>query len=207
MFHYDDIDAAKLMAYPPYSNNCWEKFRYNRVKQNLKTYYCRSQKRICTYCKTELEVGCDADHIEHIVHKEFRPQWMFEPLNLGISCSHCNTAKGVQHALHRFAQRAVVLPVASRFYKIIHPHFDVYSDHIELEDGLFVKAITHTKGEETIRMCRLWRPLFADRRARAMSISQSGRYTIALARSQQPGIRQEELNAFLDYIDELLDMI
>ncbi len=41
-------------------------------------------------------------------------------------------------------------------------------------------------------MCELWRPLYADRRARAMSISQGDRCTIALTRSQRTDLPQKK---------------
>jgi uncharacterized protein (TIGR02646 family) len=207
MFSYDQIDATTLNDNPSYSNDCWEKGIYKRVKKNLKKYYCVSQKRLCFYCKTELEVACHDEHIEHIVHKEFRPDWMFEPLNLGIACSQCNTMKGVKHALRVFARNAVTLPIGSMYYRIVHPHYDIYARHIELESNLFIKALDNDKGATTIEMCELWRPLYADRRARALSISQSDRLTIALARSQRTDIPQREINDFLEYVEELTAMI
>ncbi len=207
MYTFDRIDAKKLEDNPPYSNECWEDQIYNRVKKNLKSYLCRRQKRMCIYCKTELEVACDAEHIEHIIHKEFKPIWMFEPINLGISCSQCNTSKGVKHALRLFARNAVVVPQGSAFYRIVHPYFDIYDKHIGIENDLFIKAKDNDKGKTTIDICKLWRPLYADRRARAISISQSDRHTIALARSQRTDISQDEIDAFLEYVDELADMI
>lgn len=207
MFFYDQTDANTLHDNPSYSNEYWEKPIYNRVKKNLKKYYCVAQKRMCIYCKTELETACHDEHIEHIVHKEFRPIWMFEPFNLGISCSQCNTKKGVKHALREFAQNAVILPIGSVYYKIIHPYFDIYDRHIELEDDLFIKAKDNDKGKATIEMCELWRPLYADRRARALSISQSDRHTIALARTQRTDIPQREIDAFIEYVEELAAMI
>lgn len=207
MFHYDSIDANTLHNNPTYANEDWDKSIYNRPKKNLKKYYCVTQRRMCIYCNTELEVACHDEHIEHIVHKEFRPIWMFEPLNLGIACSQCNTKKGVQHALREFARQMPILPIGSRFYAIVHPHFDIYGQHIELEDELFIKARNDHKGATTIEMCGLWRPLYADRRARALSISQSDRLTRALARAQKVGVPKREVDAFLEYVDELADML
>jgi hypothetical protein len=207
MFSYDLTDAKTLHENPSYSNDCWDRSVYKRVKRSLKKYYCRTQKRLCIYCKTELEVACHSEHIEHIVHKEFRPAWMFEPLNLGISCSQCNTQKGVQDALKPFARKAIVLPIGSIYYSIVHPHFDIYSSHIEFEDGLFVKAKDRDKGEATIEMCKLWRPLYADRRARALGISQSDRHTISMVRCQRTDISKEELDDFLEYVDELVEIL
>ncbi len=151
MFYYDLIDSTTLHNNPAYSNKCWDKSIYDRIKKNLKKYYCRTQKRMCFYCKTELEAACHDEHIEHIVHKEFRPMWMFEPLNLGISCSQCNVKKGVKHALREFARNSVILPIGSVFYRIVHPHFDVYAKHIELEEDLFVKARIMTKVKRQLK--------------------------------------------------------
>lgn len=207
MFHYNSIDAQTLHDNPSYSNGCWDKSIYKQVKESLKRHYCRKQKRCCIYCKTELEVLCHSEHIEHIVHKEFRPQWMFEPLNLGIACSQCNTQKGVQHSINLFYRNSITLPIGSKYYKIIHPNFDDYNLHIEFEEGIFIKAKNNHKAKATIDMCKLWRPLYADRRARALSISQSDRHTMALSRIQTKGISKEEIESYLEYIDELTDIL
>ena len=207
MFEFDHKDSTTLHNNPSYSNKCWEKTIYRRVKRNLKSHFCITQKRLCIYCRTELEVACDSEHIEHIVHKEFKPAWMFEPFNLGIACFQCNTQKGTQHSLREFARNAVILPIGSIYYKIVHPHFDNYDFHIEIEDDLFIKSKNKNKGENTIEICKLWRPLYADRRARALSISQSDRLTIALSRVQRTDINKDEINAFLEYVDALTAML
>jgi hypothetical protein len=106
-----------------------------------------------------------------------------------------------------FARNAVILPHGSIYYRIVHPHFDDYNLHIEFEEGLFVKAKNNDKGEATVEMCKLWRPLYADRRARALSISQTDRLTRALTRIQRTDISQVEIDAFMDYVDELTEML
>lgn len=205
MLQFDLKDISTLNKYPPGAGRTWEESIYNRIKGNIKKYYCIQQRRLCVYCRTELTSACHSEHIEHVVNKDLKPQWMFEPLNLGLSCSQCNTKKGTYNTLrsHLHIHNLAVLPQGSYHYRIVHPHFDNYDLHIEIEDDFYVKARTRDKGQQTIDMCHLWRPLYADRRARAIGLSQAGRHTAWLFRVQKPGVSQQEKDAFLEEIDDL----
>jgi hypothetical protein len=92
--------------------------------------------------------------IEHIIPLESSPNFMFEPLNLCVSCKDCNLSKSNKPVL---VSKRVHLPLESKQYKIFHPHLDRYEDHIEiLVVGELYKPITK-KGENTIEICKLFR--------------------------------------------------
>jgi hypothetical protein len=64
------------------------------------------------------------------------PEFKFEPLNLAVSCSQCNTLKGMYDGL---ADRAQARPLAS-YPKAIgfiwfHPHYEDYTAHITIDDN------------------------------------------------------------------------
>lgn len=66
--------------------------------------------------------------IEHIVSKDKKVQFMFEPRNLCVACKNCNGAKGSKEVLVN--PNRIRFPSSSQNYKIIHPHFDTYHEHI-----------------------------------------------------------------------------
>ena len=201
---YTSEDFDTIATHFPVKSKDWERGVYSKLQENIKKHYCKTQKKMCAYCQTELEQGCHSEHIEHIVAKEFKPHWMFEPINLVIACSQCNTKKGTQNVLTSYSQNAIIPPVGSGYYIIIHPHFDDFNKHIEIEDGLFIKARDNYKGQNTIEICGLWRPLYVDRRAKHLAINMMDREYIALYRAEEIGIPASEKQAFLDYADEII---
>lgn len=207
MFQFTPRVAQTLHNNPTYDSNNWNLPIYRTAKDQIRKFFCIRQRRRCIYCDTVLEVACNGNHIEHIVPKEFRPIWMFEPFNLAIACGQCNTQKNQQQTLRNQYLHMLTVPLGSRFYLIVHPHFDIYNNHIEWTDGLFVKARNDHKGYETVEMCALWRPLYADRRARAMGVTEAGLQTMALHRIQTPGLLQREVELYQEYITELLQIM
>lgn len=209
MLQYNTRDALTLHNNPPGSSNDWVKPVYVGVKARIRSYFCTQQKRKCVYCRTELNSKCHSEHIEHIVNKSLKAAWMFEPFNLAISCSQCNTQKGEYNTLagHLRVNNLAVLPHGPQHYTIVHPNFDNFDHHLEIEDQFYIKAKTISKGERTIEMCKLWRPLYADRRAKELGISLAGRHTAWLARIGKPGVPQYEIDAFMDEIDDLVKIL
>jgi hypothetical protein len=207
MFHFTKRISLTLQNNPTYDNNDWNNTVFRTAKGQIRDFFCIRQRRRCIYCDTMLEVACNGDHIEHIIPKEFRPVWMFEPYNLAIACGQCNTQKNQQQTLKRRYWNLPTVPLGSRFYLIVHPHFDHYHEHIEWIDGLFVKARNDHKGHETVEMCGLWRPLYADRRARAIGVNIAGLHTMALLHIQIPGLKQREIDGYNIYINELIQIL
>lgn len=93
--------------------------------------------------------------IEHIMAKDKKVQFMFEPRNLCVACKDCNGAKSSKEVLVNPGR--VRFPIRSRDYKIVHPHFDDYGEHISaVVPEEFYRPLTE-KGEFTIITCRLLR--------------------------------------------------
>jgi hypothetical protein len=78
---------------------------------------------------------------------------MFEPRNLAISCKDCNGAKKEKEV--RVDPARVSFPDRSAHYRIPHPHFDTYADHVRWYDKV-VHPLTE-KGVALVEICKLHR--------------------------------------------------
>jgi len=141
---------------------------WNSGKRGIKSFKDRfrddmyeKQNKLCAYCRIHVPLACVPLHREHIVYKDEHPQWMFLPENLCISCPVCNDFKGTTEVLANPQTR--IYPNASNGFKIIHPLYDRYSDHIELIEGILYKGKTE-KGVFTIETCHLYRVGLAEER-------------------------------------------
>lgn len=137
-------------------SNDWSNTQYENIKESIKNHYKVEQNYTCPYCKVEIPVkhGMVWD-IEHIIPRVLKPSFMFEPQNLCVVCKDCNGAKSDEEVLVN--PRRVRFPNKSRDYKIVHPHFDKYEDHINpILPGDFYRPLS-LKGEFTIIKCRLLR--------------------------------------------------
>lgn len=130
-------------------------------KDHLRQDMYKKQNKRCAFCRIHVPIACVPMHREHIVFKDKHPQWMFLPENLCVACPCCNEFKGTTEVL--------VDPVTKTYpkigdgFKIIHPRYDRYSDHIELIGGILYKGKTK-KGIFTIETCHLYRVALAEER-------------------------------------------
>ena len=134
----------------------WGTEEFNEIRRVIKNHYKVEQGYKCPYCAVIYPVthGMVWD-IEHIVAKDKKVQFMFEPRNLCVACKDCNGAKSSKEVLVN--PDRVRFPIRSRDYKIVHPHFDDYGEHISaVVPGEFYRPLTE-KGEFTIITCRLLR--------------------------------------------------
>ena len=156
-------DNALIKQASPKGNHSsdWENPCLDEFKQRARDYYRKKQNRRCAYCRTVIRTSQASPEIEHIIPKSDKPAWMYEPFNLCLSCKMCNTKKSTKKVLKD--KTVVSLPKDSDSYKLVHPHIDRYSDHINIIDDILYEGLTK-KGKETIRVCELNRyELAADR--------------------------------------------
>lgn len=106
------------------------------------------QKWTCSFCKLSLNPmpgrGVSFD-VEHFIEKgqPLYAVWQFEPLNLSIACRDCNRKKRWRRK-HIFtplgkATAASTFPMQSNHYDLIHPHFDKFTDYLEVHRGWIYK--------------------------------------------------------------------
>lgn len=126
---------------------------YQKFKTHLKNHHYHNQNRKCAYCRKDLEIDADYDHIDHIVNQKSKGNWIFYPKNLVVTCHPCNMRKNADPTLDDYSRKR--FPSFSKAFLIFNPHFDTWSDHFYLEDGIFLRAQPNSKGLETIKVCKL----------------------------------------------------
>lgn len=138
------------------SKEMWDDDSVTDIKSRLKKHYIYEQSQKCAYCKIELHTshGMVWD-TEHIIDKDSFPQWIFEPLNLCVSCKDCNQAKGTTAVTKSPNYKSFPKKTAS--YCIVHAHFDNYTDHIEVAVPGVTYRYKTEKGRRTIEICGLLR--------------------------------------------------
>ncbi|PTQ16481.1 hypothetical protein CWO33_05585 [Vibrio splendidus] len=148
------IDSVKGNTLSPQQK--WDDCRVTLMKLRIKKHYIAEQNNTCAYCQVNQHTthGMVWD-TEHIVDKDSSPQWMFEPLNLCVSCKDCNGAKGTRTCTKGKTYKN--FPRKSANYRIIHPHFDDYDEHIKVAVPGAVYLYQTEKGRNTIEVCGLLR--------------------------------------------------
>lgn len=137
-----------------FSSKSWSDKDIDDLRSKIKKYYIKNQKYICPFCRRENKTvhGRNWD-IEHIIPRAEVPKFMFEPLNLCVTCIDCNSSKSDAKVTSSKAKKNY--PLKSDSYYIIHPHFDTYEDKIlVIKEGFYYVALT-LKGEKTIDFYRL----------------------------------------------------
>lgn len=145
-------------------------------KQNLKSELRHAQHALCCYCRRPLGDSCDTD-LEHIIEKAAQPAFTYEIRNLALSCSTCNNQKARTYNLlcKKLTKRSNKIfggvgevnrsPVLSNNkplvaissaadFRWVHPHLDVFSNHILVKKGYFFQRQT-LKGHRTIQGLQL----------------------------------------------------
>ena len=172
-----DDDRACIAAVSPGENRAedWKDRRLNGFKSSLREYLSVKQHSRCAYCRLRIHDNEASPEIEHIVPKDKKADWMYEPFNLCLSCKMCNTKKG--HTKQIVVDESVTqLPTDATSYLLIHPYLDRYSEHIELVEDVLYKGVTE-KGKYTIELCKLNRFELAATRADEKIRHKSSAYT------------------------------
>ncbi|NYT40770.1 hypothetical protein HZY97_08380 [Sphingomonas sp. R-74633] len=148
---YNSIPAdQKVAAY-------WSTDAAGPVRKAIKDHYIEEQHQRCCYCGHHIATNNNAVWDgEHVISRETKPAFMFEPRNLAVSCKDCNIAKSVKGVLKNKDRKT--FPSKSTDYIIVHPHFDEYDDHIHwIGPVVYAAPSDSRKGSITIEMCDLTR--------------------------------------------------
>lgn len=172
-------------------------------KENLRKDMYNKQNKLCAFCRIHIPLACVPLHREHIVYKNAHPQWMFKPENLCVSCPSCNEYKAKTEVLVN--PKTKTYPKSSKGFKIIHPLYDRYSDHIELIGGILYHGIT-TKGIFTINTCKLSRVELAQERAdQKMYVEKKGDIIAEIVHLLSVSSQYvDDNNKFRDYVRDIV---
>jgi uncharacterized protein (TIGR02646 family) len=150
-----DEDAFQTASPDAKNSRQWENNCLSEFKERFRDDMLPKQNNVCAYCRLELHPNEVTPEIEHIVPKSEKPDWMYDPFNLCLSCTNCNRKKNTKEVLRN--NRVTELPRNSDDYLLIHPHLDKYSDYIEFVGNVLYKAKgdNNSKGAKTIEICEL----------------------------------------------------
>lgn len=125
-----------------------------QLKSRIKLHYIREQNYRCCYCQQPLyaRYGRVWD-LEHLIARATRCDFMFVPRNLAVACAECNQAKGDELVTDPSRKS---FPDRANLYRIVHPHFHNWDEHIELEGEGTYHALS-SEGKFTIYHCDLFR--------------------------------------------------
>lgn len=151
-------------ACPTFTYREWGADDLLALRCYIRDHYRTAQRGSCAYCKKDVSLqAAENCHVEHIAPKSKYQCFMFEPKNLCVICADCNVIKREQEVLRTEPDPVVrggarkQYPRSSGAFKIVHPHFDVYEEHIEVFDTFYVDK--SDKGHFTIGSCNLNRKL------------------------------------------------
>jgi len=159
------VKIIELKTQVEFTHRNWGDEDLEEVRSEIRDFYRTVQKGSCSYCKQPLSLVSALNcHVEHIVPKSLHSEFTFTPKNLCVICADCNQIKREQETLGEIPEtlerpeRRKMYPRSSSAFKIIHPHFDVYEDHIWIARGYYIDKGSK-KGSFTIGACKLNRKL------------------------------------------------
>ncbi|PFE56046.1 hypothetical protein CN318_12445 [Bacillus cereus] len=155
------------------SGNNWKYSGASDTRKDIRDYLIKEFNNTCCYCQINIPRGNTKPEIDHVVHKKIYKQFTYHPKNLVLACPNCNHLKGMKETLIRLRRVSYCslknYPCESRDFLIIHPYFDDYDKHIEIEASIFYQPKEDSdKGKETIRICHLYRLQLAEQRAKEL---------------------------------------
>ncbi|HDS1039277.1 TPA: HNH endonuclease [Stenotrophomonas maltophilia] len=153
------VRIAEVKAHDDYGHRKWSDDILELVRCEVRDHYRRVQHLTCVYCLNPVSVRSAAGApVEHIAPKSMYLSYMFEPLNLCVCCPDCNEYKR-NREVHTdppiIGRVPAAYPNESDKFRIVHPHFDKYSEHIRRAGILYIPL--DAKGSYTFYVCHLAR--------------------------------------------------
>ncbi|MCT4006731.1 hypothetical protein HZQ22_15330 [Elizabethkingia anophelis] len=145
------------------SHTNWGDDDITDIRSDIREFYRKEQRGKCAYCRKDISLhSASNSQVEHIVAKSLPPHFIFESNNLCVICADCNEIKRDQEVRSEIPlitknKDIKKYPRSSNAFKIVHPHFDCFDDHILEIDGYYLDLTT--KGGHTILYCKLNRKL------------------------------------------------
>lgn len=178
----------------------WARRELKPIRDSIRKHLRIEQKSTCCYCKNKVGFDQLDTNIEHIVSRDEKWIFGFEPLNLALSCPECNMIKREKTVLkHPYVGEAYSTNTLD--YEIIHPYFDRYSDHIRKYGSIY--EAKSDKGAKTIEYCELSRLITVERNERMFKAQHGNMAQKILYTLLTPKMVDEIQNA-LNQIDKIL---
>ncbi|HCS63981.1 MAG TPA: hypothetical protein DIW64_07775 [Cellvibrio sp.] len=161
---YSESQLTLIKKHPP-DHKIWGCSDLESIRCDIRNHYRQEQKGVCAYCGNLISLTSPLNaNVEHIVAKSVQPQFMFESQNMCVICADCNQIKKDQEVRNDIPgvlrnNKAQRYPRSSSAFKIVHPHFDIWSEHIIKMGVIYIDR--STKGAYTILTCKLNRYVHA----------------------------------------------
>jgi disulfide oxidoreductase YuzD len=148
------VDAFDGLDREAKQGDYWSDETLASLKARVKTHYIAAQKYRCCYCDRHRPTDNHREwDVEHVADRSKYPWFMFTPRNLAAACPECNGAKQAKETLTSVGRKTY--PDKPDGFRIVHPHFDDYADHIFRKGMVYLPKTA--KGRKTIYMCNLLR--------------------------------------------------
>lgn len=187
------------------SRKKWEN-GFTNFKANIRAHLKRKQNNKCALCRCRISIGTSYSNLEHLVPKTQYPQFEFKEDNLVYACHRCNFSKTKLNTLSNPVKNksTQVFPINSQGFNIVNPYYDNYEDHIDfLDDVIVVNINNSTKGANTIKFYKLFRPELAEERAFIQKLDQSNINTQLVFRLLDTTLNQNVIDQINNVIDNL----
>lgn len=145
----------KISSHTIQDKDDWEAAKFNQFKKEFKKHYVIKQKTRCAICRVKIQADGHYEDIDHIIPRSKRKNWMFETKNLICTCTACNRLKRASNTLSKRYNRKKKIPDKKSAFLVFNPHYDTWSDHFLIEDGIFLVAKPYSKGSTTINVYQL----------------------------------------------------
>lgn len=130
----------------------WSDDKYSAIKKTIKDHYIKEQNHTCCFCQQRIVVQHNrAWDTEHILSRSSHPEFMFKPINLCVTCIDCNLEKSSKPILHRPLNN-LRYPARSSAFTVIHPHLDIYENHLKVIVAGELYQWKTQKGRKTINI-------------------------------------------------------
>ena len=155
-----EAEAKFIASYNYIDFAIWgsEQAEIKSIRAKIKRHLLEKQDYTCCYCRQRRYDAHSATwDIDHIAPKSRNPHFLFEINNLALSCKECNISKSENETLKYKRKK---YPSNGAPFKIVHPHYDNYTDHIEIFElgkTVLYRVKNKDKGRATYSMCNLVR--------------------------------------------------
>lgn len=155
----ESILLEEIKGESGFDHTSWMDDRLLNIRSSVRRFYRSQQSGICVYCRSPLSLQSSSNcQVEHIIPKSKCIEFIFESKNMCVVCADCNEIKADKEVRGEYpivTSRSSIVryPRSSGAFKIIHPFYDDYEDHILKINNYYVDRTE--KGHFTIGVCKL----------------------------------------------------